>query len=117
MPASVAAAPQYALSVEACRARTPLHCSPYPPDDCKPDFWPTLRELDVGELRAHLEPGCLNGFDLPALGEGVVEFPTRYPTRALRPRFLIAEARQKQPAARHKHSPKPLDVAAPVVIG
>src|SRR5262245_58462397 len=47
--------------------------SPVPPDDREPRLRPALRELDLGELRAHLDLAWPDGFDLPAVGEGVVQ--------------------------------------------
>src|SRR6516165_2271579 len=65
------------------------------PDDGEPRLRPALRELDLGELRIDLEPGRLDGLDLPAAGEGVVQFSPRNPPRPLRPRFLVAHAQQE----------------------
>src|SRR5262249_20398251 len=55
--------------------------------------------------------------NLPAIGEGVVEFLPRYPLRALGSRFLVTKTHQEHSAARLDHPRQPLDVAPPVVVG
>src|SRR5262245_28115721 len=47
------------------RMRVRSHDSAVPTDDGEPRLGPALRELDLGELRVHLDPGWLDGFDLP----------------------------------------------------
>src|SRR5262245_39469302 len=90
--------------------------SPVPPDDREPRLRPALRERDFGELRVHLDLAWPDGFDLPAIGEGVVQLLPRYPPWPLRPRLRVAEAQQEQPAARLEHLRQSPDVAPPVVI-
>src|SRR5262245_384545 len=44
-----------------------------PPDDGEPRLRSALGELDLGELRVHLDLDRRDRFDLPAVGEGVVQ--------------------------------------------
>src|SRR6516164_6833088 len=76
------------------------HDLPLPPDDGEPHLRSALRELDLSELGVDLAPGRLDRFDLPAVGEGVVQLLARHAPRPLCPRFLVAETRQEHPPAR-----------------
>src|SRR5262245_16052257 len=63
--------------------------SPFPPDDREPRLRPALREFHLGELRIDFDLDRLDGFDLPAVGEGVVQFLARHAPGPLRPQLLV----------------------------
>src|SRR5262249_44698571 len=86
------------------------------PEEREPRLRPALGEREIRNLRVPLDPAGLDGLDLPAIGERVVQFLARHPPRPLRPRLRVAEAQQEQPAARLEHLPQPPDVAPPVVV-
>src|SRR5262249_33244483 len=100
-----------ATSTAAC-PRSPPPDSPLPPDDREPRLRAALRELDLGEPQVDLNLDRLDGLDLPAVGEGVVQFLPRHAPRPLRPRLCVAETHQEEPAARLDHPRQPPDVAA-----
>src|SRR5438105_12009134 len=94
----------------------PTPASSRPPDHRKPRPRPALAEGQVLQVGADLVACWLDGFDGPALGEGVVKFFLRHPAWPLRARLLVAEAEQEQPPAGPQHARQALDVALPVLV-
>src|SRR6266545_1112918 len=87
-----------------------------PPDNRQPRLRPALAEGQVFQVGADLVAFWLDGFDGPALGEGVVQFFLRHPPWPLRARLLVAEAEQEQPTARLQDTRQALDVPPAVVV-
>src|SRR6266446_5866339 len=98
-----------------CCIECEFSCSP--PDYCKPSFRTTLAEGELLQVGPSLDPGWLNGFNVPSLSEGGVQFLFRYPTRTLSSRLLVAEAHQVKATAWLQDRRQPLGIAFPVLIG
>src|SRR5262245_22016890 len=90
--------------------------SRFPPDDGEPCLGPAFRKAHAGEFRVYLDPGWVDGFNLPAVGKGLVQFLPRHPPRTFSSRFLVAETHEEHQSARLDRLRQPLDVAAPVVV-
>src|SRR6266403_2342272 len=88
-----------------------------PPDYRKPGFRTTLAKGELLQVGPSLDPGWLNGFDVPSLSEGGSQFLFRYPTRTPSSRLLVAEAHQVKATAWLQDRRQPLGVAFPVLIG
>src|ERR1700730_14939607 len=95
------AAPPKSAGYRPCSSSSPdqMPASSRPPDHCKPRLRPALAEAQVLEVGPDLVAGWVDGFDDPALGEGVVKFVLRHLPWPLRARLLVAEAEQEQPTA------------------
>src|SRR5262249_33587631 len=80
--------------------------SPAPPTSALPGPGP----------RVHLESDGFDGFDVPAVGEGVVQLLPRHLGDDVA-RLIGTAAHEEQPAARLDHPRQPPDVAPAVVVG
>ena len=87
------------------------------PSNNKPGFWATFGESGLRELRVGFEVVRLDGFDLPAGGEGGAEVISRDAPRAKFSGFFVAEAHQKHTAARVEDVGEARDVLAAIVVG
>ena len=90
--------------------------SPLTAGDREPRFRSAFEELLV-EIWVNLDPAWGDGFELPAVGERLVQLPSRHPTRPVGSRFLVAGTHDKQPPARLDHTRQPCGVTPAVVIG